>query len=372
MPAWDWEMKKAWCVKITRFITKIRASAGMVARIKANLEKKPKVDLKDRKILSLLTENSRMTLNQIASKVLLSRDAVRYRIQRLQKLGVIQQFVPLLDFQMFAYNRYHLFLQLEEMADAEQEKLLKEFAEHPAVVSVIEYSDNFDAEIVLLCRNVFEFDRFFTDVMNKHHDVIDDYIILERVKGYCNRLLPQEFLEFKKSQKIPEREERLKKIDETDIRILELLGEDARQSYFGIAEKVNLSSDAVSYRIKKLKKGGLIRNFSVVTNLSSIGYNWYTLLVQLRYWDSEHESKFKQMVKTHPTILLAMKCIGEWNLLIYIAAKSQTEFHHIVKGLRHDFRSVIRTYETLLGFKEHSYKSIRKNLIPLLSNDSEG
>lgn len=343
----------------------------MAFRIEANLEKKPKVDLKDRKILSLLSEDSRLTLNQIASKVLLSRDAVRYRIQRLQKLGVIQQFVPLLNYQMSAYNRYHLFLQLEEMASEEQDRLLKEFAEHPAVVSVIEYSDNFDAEVVLLCRNILEFDQFFTEVMNRHHDVIDDYIILERVRGYCNRLLPQGFLEFRRSQRIPVQEERLKKLDETDIGILDMLGEDARQSYFSIAEKVKLSSDAVSYRIKKLKAGGLIRNFSVVTNLSALGYNWYTLLVQLRYWDSMHESKFRQAVESHPNILLAMKSIGEWNMLIYIAAKSQAEFHHIVKGIRQEFKAVIRTYETLLGYREHMYKGIRQDMRPLLSSDSK-
>ncbi len=339
----------------------------MTARIEANLDKKPKVDLKDRKILTLLTDDSRLTLNQIASKVLLSRDAVRYRIQRLQKLGVIQQFVPLLDYQRFAYNRYHLFLQLEEMSDENQKKLFDEFKGNPAVVSVIEYSDNYDIELVLLCRNVYEFDEFFTDIMNKHHTVIDDYILLERVKGYCNRLLPLEFHEFKESRKIPEREELLKKIDETDIKILELLGEDARQSYFSMAENVKLSSDAVSYRIKKLKKSGLIRNFSAVTNLSTIGYNWYTLLVQLRYWDSVHESKFKQIVKNHPNILLAMKSIGEWNLLIYIAAKSQTEFHHIVKGLRNEFKTVFRTYETLLGFREYHYQAIRRDLQPMLT-----
>ncbi len=340
----------------------------MVSRFEAKLDKLPKVDLKDRKLLSLLAEDSRLTLNQLADKVMLSRDAVRYRIQRLEKLGVVQQFVPLLDYQRFAYNRYHLFLQLAEMDAAVQEKLFAEFAASPAVISVIEYSDNYDVELVLLCRDVYEFDTFFTDIMNRHHDVIDDYILLERVQGYCNRLLPLGFREIKKTGKIPAKDEHLRKMDETDIRILALLGEDARQSYFSIAERVKLSSDAVSYRMKKLTKSGLIRNFSVVTNLSSIGYNWYTLLIQLRYWDSMHEAKFRQMAETHPNILLAMKAIGEWNLLIYIAAKSQTEFHHIVKDLRNEFKSVIRTYETLMGFKEHSFRAVRRDLSPALAS----
>ena len=46
---------------------------------------KIKLDLKDRKILALLDENSRYTNSQIAKKVQLSKPAVEYRIQRLIK-----------------------------------------------------------------------------------------------------------------------------------------------------------------------------------------------------------------------------------------------------------------------------------------------
>ena len=60
--------------------------------------KKPKLDVKDKKILVLLSKNSRMPISEMAKKVQLSRDTVAYRIKRMQKLNVILQFFPAIDF----------------------------------------------------------------------------------------------------------------------------------------------------------------------------------------------------------------------------------------------------------------------------------
>jgi len=50
---------------------------------------KAKLDVKDKKILSILSANSRIPLTQLAKKVGLSRDAVNYRIKNYEKNGII-------------------------------------------------------------------------------------------------------------------------------------------------------------------------------------------------------------------------------------------------------------------------------------------
>lgn len=49
-----------------------------------------KLNLKDRKILSILDMNARTPLSQIAKQVGLSREVVHYRIQQLEKKGAIE------------------------------------------------------------------------------------------------------------------------------------------------------------------------------------------------------------------------------------------------------------------------------------------
>ena len=86
----------------------------MIGRIDSTL-KPVKVDAKDLKILACLAKNSRESLNVIAKQALLSRDAVRYRINRLVKLGVILRFTAMVNLKSFGYHSYHVFLHLEEM-----------------------------------------------------------------------------------------------------------------------------------------------------------------------------------------------------------------------------------------------------------------
>lgn len=56
-----------------------------------------KLDLKDKKILYSLDLNARQTDNQIAKEVGLSREAVRYRINKLVKESYIHYFITILN-----------------------------------------------------------------------------------------------------------------------------------------------------------------------------------------------------------------------------------------------------------------------------------
>lgn len=52
-------------------------------------------------------------------------------------------------------------------------------------------------------------------------------------------------------------------LDDTDRRILELLADDARRSYRAIADDVDLSPPAVSDRVQRLRKEGVLQGFTV-------------------------------------------------------------------------------------------------------------
>ena len=59
-------------------------------------------------------------------------------------------------------------------------------------------------------------------------------------------------------------------LDETDVRILELLVADARRPYSDIADEVGLSPPAVSDRIDRLEESGVIRRFTADVDRSQL------------------------------------------------------------------------------------------------------
>jgi DNA-binding Lrp family transcriptional regulator len=61
-------------------------------------------------------------------------------------------------------------------------------------------------------------------------------------------------------------------LNETDMKILQVLLEDARFSSRQIAKKVGVSVGTVLSRIKKLEEDGLIKGYSVIMNHERLGY----------------------------------------------------------------------------------------------------
>ena len=62
----------------------------------------------------------------------------------------------------------------------------------------------------------------------------------------------------------------MRDLDETDMEILRLLGEDARRPYSEIAEAVGLSGPAVSDRVTRLEEAGVINRFTVDVDQSQL------------------------------------------------------------------------------------------------------
>ena len=68
-------------------------------------------------------------------------------------------------------------------------------------------------------------------------------------------------------------------LDETDLVILQRLLDDARRSYRGIAEEVDLSAPTVSNRVERLRDIGLIRRFTVELDRTLLSAADETLVV---------------------------------------------------------------------------------------------
>lgn len=62
----------------------------------------------------------------------------------------------------------------------------------------------------------------------------------------------------------------MRELDDTDLRILELLLDDARRPYSEIAEEVGVSPPTVSDRVDRLQEIGVVRRFTVDVDRSTL------------------------------------------------------------------------------------------------------
>lgn len=341
----------------------------MVGRINyESMEEDIKLDVKDKRILSLLSENSKTPLTQIAKKVQLSRDAVDYRIKRLEEKGLILKFFANLNYDKLGYYTFHIFLLIDELDKKQQYNLIDYLKEHPNIVSVIEYSDRWDLEMVLLAKSLLEFDRLISEIAGKFPDIILEKDKLEIIRRYNSSYIPPLLREKGHEKEVIKQEEvPTVKVDDKDLQILNILCEDCRTSTYEIGKKVGLSPDGVRYRIKNLEKEEVIRNFTILVNLSLLKFYWYTFSVEMKMFNLHDEKKFESFLDKNHNILRSAKTLGSWDLMLYVAVENPKQFHTLVKDLKNVFANIVRNYQTWIAYQEHAFKPMPE---VILKNES--
>ncbi len=321
---------------------------------------KAKLDMKDKKILSILSVNARIPLTQLSKKVALSRDAVNYRIKNYEKKGVIQGYRTMVDMSKFGYKANHLFIKLNNPTEEIEKAILNKLVKYPFVRAVIKFSGDYDLEIAFVTKDIEDLDRVLTRIVTDCSGSLQDYELLTIPKTFVTETFPPSFLEYK--TKRDEKKKPDKKIDKKDIEILKIMSEDAIIPVYEVAGKVKLSADAVAYRIKNLTNSGVIIKFVPVINYTSLDYNLYTILLNITGLDEEKEKILKNFLSNDKNTLWAVKTIGRFNVLIYLLVQNIEELQETILKLRSLFPKQINHYETLIAYEEYKYLYFPKEL----------
>ncbi len=321
--------------------------------------KKINMDAKDWKIISILSANCRIPLTILSRKVGLSRDAVNYRIINYEKNGMIQGYRTMVDITQFGYKANHLFVKLNNPNPRVEEKILKRLNKFPFIRAIIKFSGNFDYEIAFITKDIEDLDRTITKIILAFEGFIQDYEILTISKRFICEALP-----INNSLNLSKRINKTsdKKIDKKDIQILNLISEEANMPLYEIGSKLGVSADTASYRIKNMIDSGVIIKFIPVINYTSLDYNLYTMLFNIKGLDENKENILKKFLLSEKNSIFAVKSIGRYNVLIYMLVKNIDELQESILKLRSLFPREMNHYETLIAYEEYKYTYFPKNL----------
>ena len=117
-------------------------------------------------------------------------------------------------------------------------------------------------------------------------------------------------------------------LDETDIRILQLLQENARLTNKEIADKLYKTATPIFRRIKRLEDEGYIKNYVAILDNHKIdrGLMAFTL-VQLKDHSKEGLNHFEQEIIQHPEVLDCYHMSGVYDFILRVAVKDLETYH---------------------------------------------
>ena len=113
------------------------------------------LDSKDLAILSLLQQNARMTVKEIAAKIHLSTTPVHDRIKRLELTGVIKQYTTLLDHTKVKKGLMVIcYVSLKEHNKNAGVKFIKAIHAMQEVIECYNISGEFDFMLKVVCEDM--------------------------------------------------------------------------------------------------------------------------------------------------------------------------------------------------------------------------
>ncbi|MDD2978349.1 MAG: Lrp/AsnC family transcriptional regulator [Hespellia sp.] len=121
-------------------------------------------------------------------------------------------------------------------------------------------------------------------------------------------------------------------MDEIDIQILNLLQKDARMNIKTIAQKVCLSSPAVSNRIEKLEREKYISGYQAIVNPMALGL--YTKAFICLGVEPEEKKTFYPFIKKCLNVVECNCVTGDYSMLLEVLFKTTMELDVFIGELQ--------------------------------------
>jgi len=122
-------------------------------------------------------------------------------------------------------------------------------------------------------------------------------------------------------------------LDDTDRKIIELLKEDARLSVRKIADKLGLSPAAVSKRLNKLRKRGIIKKYTVILDEKYL-QGICSLMLLIRLDKGVDPDEFASKLSELPEICICIRITGYYEIMATAKCNDTSEVNNLLKKIR--------------------------------------
>jgi DNA-binding Lrp family transcriptional regulator len=118
-------------------------------------------------------------------------------------------------------------------------------------------------------------------------------------------------------------------LDELDVKILSLLGEDARMSCREVAEKLGVASGTVYNRVRRMTEDGVIRGYIPLLDYAKLGYGLAALvMIQV---EGQHLVEVENVIAKSAEVMAVYDVTGEFDVAILARFKSQASMNKFIK-----------------------------------------
>lgn len=132
-------------------------------------------------------------------------------------------------------------------------------------------------------------------------------------------------------------------VDETDLKILEILRKNARTPYTSIAKELGISEAAVRKRINKLERNGIIKRFTIDYELA----NEIRAIVMIKTTPQIPTPEISKKIITIQGVEIVYETTGDYDIIAIIRGNSIASINRTIDEIR-SVQGVVGTNSTIV------------------------
>jgi DNA-binding Lrp family transcriptional regulator len=146
------------------------------------------------------------------------------------------------------------------------------------------------------------------------------------------------------------------KLKNKDREIIYELSLDARRPLSKISKNVGLSEQLLNYRIKIMKKFGLILGFEPIYRVDKLGLKLFRTYFRIDKATESQEEEIMDHLASHKNIISLNKLIGKWDISADFATRDINEFNRLISETTEKFRDNLRNYDSVTFVNSVKFK----------------
>ncbi len=146
-------------------------------------------------------------------------------------------------------------------------------------------------------------------------------------------------------------------IDNTDLKILEILMDDAKKPFTEVAKKVYVSQGTVHVRMGKMEKAGIVEKNTVKINYSKLGYD-ITAFIGIYLEKSALYDAVLSKLKEISEITNIHYTTGNYSMFVKIHCRDTNHLKEVLHDKMQQVEGIDRT-ETMISLEESLDRSLR-------------
>src|SRR3954466_13639519 len=145
-------------------------------------------------------------------------------------------------------------------------------------------------------------------------------------------------------------------IDNTDLKILEILIQDAKKPYTEVAKKVFVSQGTVHVRMNKMQEAGIVEKTTLRINYAKLGFD-ITAFIGIYLEKSALYEQVLEKLKQIPEITNIHYTTGNYSMFVKIHCRDTNHLKEVLHDKMQQVEGIERT-ETMISLEESLDRSV--------------